>query len=53
MKLIFLKSKWYLLFGSLATCIFLYSCTKNFDKVNNILTVFGVKFGLSKEKVGL
>lgn len=26
---------------------------KNFDKVQNILTVFGVKFGLSKEQVGL
>jgi hypothetical protein len=34
MKHIVLKLKWYLLFGSLAICIFLYSCTKNFDKAN-------------------
>ena len=34
MKYIFLKSKWYLFLGSMASCILLYSCTKNFDKVN-------------------
>ena len=34
MKNIFLKSKWYLLLGSLIVSIVLYSCTKGFDKAN-------------------
>lgn len=34
MKHIFLKSKWYLLLGGLSSGILLYSCTKDFDKVN-------------------
>ena len=34
MKHIFLKTKWYLCLGSLISCIFLYSCTKDFNKVN-------------------
>ncbi len=34
MRHIFLKSKWYLVLGSLVSSVVLYSCTKDFDKVN-------------------
>ena len=34
MKHIFLKSKWYLLSGTIISSIILFSCTKDFDEVN-------------------
>ena len=34
MKLIYSKSKWYLLTGILIACIAIYGCTKGFDKAN-------------------